>query len=379
MKLVLTEEQQFLKDTAQQFARDKTPVEHFRKLRDANDQQKWSQDIWMEMVELGWSSILIPEEYGGSEFGVSGLCVVLQELGKTLTPSPLFATGVLGVSAINSLASDQQKKDLFSGILDGSITTALAIDEKPHHNPTVITTSAKKDGDKYLINGKKIFVIDGASASHIIVIARTSGNEDSIEGLTAFVIPSNSSGLKISSLSLADSRNYAAVEFDNLEVSIDSLLGEEGAASGALENILDHGRIAMAAEMLGMTEEAFEITNNYLKERKQFGVLIGSLQALQHRAAKMFCEIELSKSTILAAMFAADSNSNDLGRLASLAKFQVGETLHEVSNESVQMHGGIGVTDEYDIGLYLKRARVAEQIFGSADFHQNRYADISGF
>ena len=333
----------------------------------------------MEMVELGWSSILIPEEYGGSEFGVSGLCVVLQELGKTLTPSPLFATGVLGVSAINSLGSDQQKKDLFSGILDGSITTALAIDEKPHHNPTEITASAKKDGDKYLINGKKIFVIDGASASHIIVIARTSGNEDSIEGLTAFVIPSNSSGLKISSLSLADSRNYAAVEFDNLEVSIDSLLGEEGAASGALESILDHGRIAMAAEMLGMTEEAFEITNNYLKERKQFGVLIGSFQALQHRAAKMFCEIELSKSTILAAMFAADSNSNDLGRLASLAKFQVGETLHEVSNESVQMHGGIGVTDEYDIGLYLKRARVAEQIFGSADFHQNRYADISGF
>lgn len=379
MKLVLTEEQQFLKDTAQQFARDKTPVEHFRKLRDANDQQKWSQDIWMEMVELGWSSILIPEEYGGSEFGVSGLCVVLQELGKTLTPSPLFATGVLGVSTLNALGSDQQKKDLFSGILDGSITTALAIDEKPHHNPTEITTSAKKDGDKYLINGKKIFVIDGASASHIIVIARTSGNEDSIDGLTAFVIPSNSSGLKISSLSLADSRNYAAVEFDNLEVSIDSLLGEEGSASGALETILDHGRIAMAAEMLGMTEEAFEITNNYLKERKQFGVLIGSFQALQHRAAKMFCEIELSKSTILAAMFAADSNSNDLGRLASLAKFQVGETLHEVSNESVQMHGGIGVTDEYDIGLYLKRARVAEQIFGSVDFHQNRYADISGF
>ena len=379
MKLVLTEEQQFLKDTAQQFARDKTPVEHFRKLRDANDQQKWSQDIWMEMVELGWSSILIPEEYGGSEFGVSGLCVVLQELGKTLTPSPLFATGVLGVSAINSLGSDQQKKDLFRGILDGSITTALAIDEKPHHNPTAITTSAKKDGDKYLINGKKIFVIDGASASHIIVIARTSGNEDGIDYLTAFVIPSNASGLKISSLSLADSRNYAAVEFDNVEVSIDSLLGEEGTASGALESILDHGRIAMAAEMLGMTEEAFEITNNYLKERKQFGVLIGSFQALQHRAAKMFCEIELSKSTILAAMFAADSNSNDLGRLASLAKFQVGETLHEVSNESVQMHGGIGVTDEYDIGLYLKRARVAEQIFGSADFHQNRYADISGF
>ena len=379
MKLVLTEEQQFLKDTAQQFARDKTPVEHFRKLRDANDQQKWSQDIWMEMVELGWSSILIPEEYGGSEFGVSGLCVVLQELGKTLTPSPLFATGVLGVSAINALGSDQQKKDLFSGILDGGITTALAIDEKPHHNPTVITTSAKKDGDKYIINGKKIFVIDGASASHLIVIARTSGNEDSIEGLTAFVIPSNISGLKISSLSLADSRNYAAVEFNKVEVSIDSLLCEEGAASGALETILDHGRIAMAAEMLGMTEEAFEITNNYLKERKQFGVLIGSFQALQHRAAKMFCEIELSKSTILAAMFAADSNSNDLGRLASLAKFQVGETLHEVSNESVQMHGGIGVTDEYDIGLYLKRARVAEQIFGSVDFHQNRYANISGF
>ncbi|MEK9650255.1 MAG: acyl-CoA dehydrogenase family protein [Gammaproteobacteria bacterium] len=379
MKLVLTEEQQFLKDTAQQFARERTPVEHFRKLRDSNDQKKWSQEIWMDMVELGWSSILVPEKFGGSEFGVSGLCVVLQELGKTLTPSPLFATGVLGVSAINALGSDHQKNELFHGILDGSITTAFAIDEKPHHHPYAIRTSAKKTGDKYIISGKKIFVIDGASASHIIVIARTSNSEEELEGLSAFIIPSSTTNLKITSLSLADSRNYASIEFDDVEISNDMLLGDVGSASGVLENILDLGRIAIAAEMLGMTEEAFEITNNYLKERKQFGVLIGSFQALQHRAAKMFCEIELTKSAVLAAMFAADSNNNELARLASLAKFQVGETLHLVSNESIQMHGGIGVTDEYDIGLYLKRARVTEQIFGSADFHQSRYADISGF
>ena len=198
----------------------------------------------------------------------------------------------------------------------------------------------------------------------MIVIARTSGNKGDAQGLSAFIVDPNSKGINRRKVPTADSRNYANISFEDVTISAEAILGEIDGASDQIQKVLDFGRIAMSAEMLGNTEEAFAITLNYLKERKQFGVLIGSFQALQHRAAKMFCEIELTKSAVIAAMHAADENSNELERLSSLAKFQAGTTLHTVSNESIQMHGGIGVTDEYDIGFYLKRARVAEQIFG---------------
>jgi len=238
---------------------------------------------------------------------------------------------------------------------------------------------AKKDGKKFILNGKKTFVIDGASANLLIVLARTSGNKGESSGLTLFFVDSNDDGIEKIKLEMADSRNYANINFNNVEVSTNNILGDEETGGETVENILDIGRIAIASEMLGNAEAAFETTLDYLKQRKQFGVLIGSFQALQHRAAEMFCELELTKSSVMAAMKAADEGSNELQRLSSLSKTMAGETLHLVSNEAVQMHGGIGVTDEYDIGFFLKRARVAEQIFGSAKFHTERYANISGF
>jgi len=379
MKLILTEEQQFLKDTAKSFSRDKTPTNHFRKLRDDNSSKCWDDSIWQEMVQLGWSGILVPEDFGGSDFGVAGISVIMQELGKTLTPSPLLATAVLGVSTIKLLGSGEQKNMYLPKIVSGEITAALAIDEGSHHSPFNIETSAKLEGDNWVLNGQKVFVIDGASADIILIVARTSGKAGESNGLSVFVADKNSAGLEISRISTADCRNYANITMNNLSLNQNTLLGEVDVAGEIVEKVLDLGRIAIASEMLGNTEEAFEITVSYLKERKQFGVAIGSFQALQHRAAKMFCEIELTKSAVMAAMHAADENSNELERLASLAKFQAGETLHLVSNEAIQMHGGIGVTDEYDIGFYLKRARVAEQIFGTSEYHQARYADISGF
>ena len=379
MKLILTEEQQFLKDTAQSFARDKTPVAHFRKLRDSDNSQCWDDSVWQEMVELGWSGILVPEKFGGSEFGMAGISVIMQELGKTLTPSPILSTSVLGVSAINMLGSDEQKDNYLSKIVAGELTTALAIDEGNHHDPFAIETTAILDGDYWVLNGKKVFIVDGSSADTILIVARTSGKSGESNGISVFVASKETAGLDVSKISTADSRNYANLEMSDLKLEQNALLGEKDLAGETIEKILDLGRIAISAEMLGNTEEAFEVTINYLKERKQFGVQIGSFQALQHRAAKMFCEIELTKSAVIAAMHAADENSNELERLSSLAKFQAGETLHLVSNEAIQMHGGIGVTDEYDIGFYLKRARVAEQIFGTSEFHQARYADISGF
>ncbi|MDA8683231.1 acyl-CoA dehydrogenase family protein [Gammaproteobacteria bacterium] len=379
MKLILNEEQQFLKDTAKNFAEERTPINHFRSLRDNKDNLLWDKDTWKEMVNLGWSGILIPAEYGGSNFGLAGISVILQECGKTLTPSPLFATGVLGAYAISQYGTEEQKKKYLPQIVNGEITTAIAIDESSHHNPLNINMPAVLKDNSYILNGKKVFVVDGASADLLIVVARTSGKTGDSTGLTLFLVENNQPSINVVKLDMADSRNYANITFSDITVQKENILGDVEAGGEAIENILDIGRIAISAEMLGNTEAAFESTISYLKERKQFGVLIGTFQALQHRAAEMFCEIELTKSSIMAAMQGADNNSNELQRLASLAKTMAGETLHLVSNEAIQMHGGIGVTDEYDLGFYLKRSRVVEQIFGCSKFHTERYANISGF
>ena len=379
MKLILNEEEQFLRDTAKNFAKERSPITHFRALRDNNDPILWDKDLWSEMSKLGWPGIMIPEKYGGSNFGISGICVVLQECAKTLTPSPLFATGVLGAFSIKTYGTDEQKEKYLPSIASGDLTVSLAIDESSHHNPYETELSAKKNNNNYLLSGKKVFVIDGASSDLLIVLARTSGNKGDSTGLTLFLIDSNQAGIDKVKLDMADSRNYANINFENVDVPSDNILGDPEAGGEAIDNILDIGRIAISAEMLGNSEAAFETTLDYLKQRKQFGVLIGSFQALQHRAAEMFCEIELTKSSVMAAMRAADEGSNELQRLSSLAKTVAGETLHLVSNEALQMHGGIGVTDEYDVGFFLKRARVAEQIFGSSKFHTERYANLSGF
>ena len=379
MKLVLNEEQQMLRDSAKDFAANRTPVNHFRSLRDNNDPLNWDKDVWKEMVDLGWSGILIPEEFGGSDFGLAGISVIMQEVGKTLTPSPLFATAVMGASAINTFGTQEQKAEYLPKIAAGNITTAIAIDEESHHAPFNSMAQAELVGDEWVLNGKKKFVVDGASADILIVLARTSGVKGDKAGLTLFIVDANHTGVEIIKTDMADCRNYANIVLDNVTISKDALLGDQESGGEAIDKILDEGRIALSAEMLGNSEAAFEMTLNYLKERKQFGVLIGTFQALQHRAAEMFCEIELTKSAVMAAMQGADENNNDLQRMASLAKSIAGETLYLVSNESVQMHGGIGVTDEYDIGFYMKRARVAEVIFGGANFHQERYANLSNF
>ena len=379
MKLILNEEQQMLRDSAKDFAEQKTPVSHFRGLRDNKDPLNWDKEIWKEMVDLGWSGILIPEEFGGSDFGLAGISVIMQEVGKTLTPSPLFATAVLGASAITSFGTQDQKSKYLPLIASGEITTALAVDEESHHAPANTITKAELVKDKWVLNGKKKFVVDGASADVLIILARTSGAKGENTGLTLFILDASAKGIEVIKTDMADCRNYANIVLDNVKVDKAAILGDQESGGEAIDKILDEGRIALASEMLGNSEAAFEMTINYLKERKQFGVLIGTFQALQHRAAEMFCEIELTKSAVMAAMQGADENNNDLQRMASLAKSIAGETLYLVSNESVQMHGGIGVTDEYDIGFFMKRARVAEVIFGGANFHQERYANLSNF
>ena len=379
MALILNEEQQSLKDIAKEFLQKNAPVTHFREIRDTNNELGYDEVLWKEMVNLGWSGILIPEEYGGFDFGMVGMGSIFEEMGKTLTPSPLFATGVLGASLISIGGNDSQKQTLLPKIVDGSLTTALALEENNRHSPNVISTSATKSGDNYEISGEKAFVIDGHSANLLIVAARTEGSIDDESGITLFMLDPKTDGLEITKTSMVDSRNSAQVKLRNVVVSSSDILGGLNNGSGILENVLDRAQIAISAEMLGNASQAFQITLEYIKERKQFGAVIGTFQALQHRAAEMYSEIELTKSSVIAACNAVDENSNDLKRMASLAKFKAGETNHLVTNEAIQMHGGVGVTDEYDVGLYLKRARVTEQIFGNSEYHIDRYATLSDY
>ena len=378
MSLILNEEQIFLKDSAKKFALEKTPTTHFREVRDSELENCYDEKIWQEMVSLGWSGILVPEEYGGSNFGVAGISSILEELGRTLTPSPLFSTAVVGVSLIKH-ANDDVKKEILPKVVSEGLRICFALEESNHHDPLKTSCKAEKNGRTYKISGEKTFVIDGGFSDKIVIACRTSGEEGSKEGLSLFILDSGSEGLTVMSTKMVDSRNAANMKFDNVTVSEEMLIGKEGNAYEIIDSVLDISRAAISAEMLGSALQAYEITLDYLKEREQFGSKIGSFQALQHRAAVMFSELELCKSCVIESITSFDEGGNDSERLASLSKAKIGEVFHLVSNESVQMHGGIGVTDEYDIGLYLKRARVAEQIFGNSDFHKNRYAELTGY
>ncbi|MBT3522204.1 MAG: acyl-CoA dehydrogenase family protein [Gammaproteobacteria bacterium] len=382
MSLVLSEDQQLLKDSAKAFVDQNAPVSVLRGLRDSKDAQGYDQNLWRQMLELGWAGMAIPEAYGGFEFGYGGLGVVLEESGRTLVSSPLIATVLLGASAINELGSDAQKSEFLPQVVSGELLLALAIDEKPHHRPCRIETSAVKSGEGYVLNGCKTFVLDGHIANKLVVVARTAGAIDDEAGLSVFLVDAAAEGVSINRSWMVDSRNSAMLSLNDVKVGADALLGAEGDAYSSLTRVLDIGRIGVAAEMLGSMQQAFEITLDYLKQREQFGVLIGSFQGLQHRAAEMYSEIELCKSAVRAALAAlddADKTDADIAEFASIAKAKLSEVATLVSNEAVQMHGGIGMTDEYDIGFYMKRARVAAAFLGDALFHRERYASLNGF
>jgi alkylation response protein AidB-like acyl-CoA dehydrogenase len=379
MALVLNEEQRLLQDTTREFLAKYAPVEALRKLRDERDPIGYDPELWQQMAAMGWTSIIVPEAYGGLDFGFLGLGVVLEEFGRTLTASPLFATAVMGASTILLGGSEVQKESLLPTVASGNLTLALALEEHPHHRPTDIATTAKKKGDNFIINGQKNFVRDGNSADKLIVVARSSGAKGDGEGLTLLLVDRDSKGVNCQRTVMMDSRNTANVGFDEVEVPASNVIGEIGKGWATLEPVLDRGRVAIAAEMMGYAMESFDRTVAYLKEREQFGSLIGAFQALQHRAAHIQSEIELCRSVLLQALSTVDDEPEQLPIMASLAKAKLNELVKLVTNEAVQMHGGIGVTDELDIGFFLKRARVAMQILGDTGFHKDRYATLCGY
>ncbi len=379
MTLVLNEEQRQLQETAKKFVTEHAPVEALRKLRDDNDALGYSQELWQQMAALGFAGVTIPAAYDGLGFGFMGLGAVLEEFGRTLAASPLQASVVLGASAVELAGSESQKQEFLPMIATGELTLALALEENYHHAPHNITLSAEKSGDQYTLNGEKSFVLDGHSADLLVIVARTAGAHADKHGLSLFLVDAKSDGVTTTRTKMIDSRNAANIRFDNVSVSSAALLGTENDAIAVLDQVLDRGRICLAAEMLGGILEAFERTVDYLKDREQFGVKIGSFQALQHRAAIMYIEIELCKSVVIAALAALDEQSDDIPQLASHAKARVNDTYELVSNEAVQLHGGIGVTDELEIGFFLKRARVAMQALGDSAFHRDRQATLAGY
>ncbi|MAK81761.1 acyl-CoA dehydrogenase family protein [Phenylobacterium sp.] len=376
---VLNEEQTMLRDAAKSWVQEKSPVTAFRKMRDSGVELGYDANAWNEMAEMGWAGVIIPEEYGGSDFGYLSMGLILEEMGRTLTASPLLASGLAAASALVLGGSDAQKSEWLPKIAGGEVVGALAIDEGAHHAPEKVALKAEKSGSGYKLSGSKSFVLEGMAAGLLIVSARTSGKPGDTDGITLFLVAGDAKGVSRKRLHLADSRGAANITFDGVEVGADAVLGEVDKGYALLEKTLDRARAGLCAEMLGSAVQAFEVTLDYLKVRVQFGQVIGSFQALQHRAAKMFTDLELARSAVEAALQAIDADTPDVPELVSLAKAKMGDVFHLVSNEMVQMHGGIGMTDAHDAGFYMKRARAAEAAFGNQAYHRDRYARIQGY
>ena len=371
MTLVLTEEQELLQQTARDFVRDKSPVKAFRSLRDRDEADGFDRKLWLEMCELGWAGVPFSEDVGGAGLGYAELGVVFEELGRTLAATPIFATVVLGGSAVELAGSDLQRKEILTDVCAGNRLLALAFQETPRFDPSVTLTHVEQSGDGYQLTGSKIFVLDGHVADTLIVSAQTANG-----GVGLFLVDSRATGLEVVRTRMVDSRNAANLTFDATPAEA---LGDPRVGAAVLERVFDRGAIALSAEMLGGMQGSFDRTLQYLRDREQFGVKIGSFQALKHRAADWFCEVELARSIVLKALRAVDADSADLATLASAAKARASDVYIHSGEEGVQLHGGIGMTDEEDIGLYLKRARVVELTLGDGGYHRDRFARLQGY
>lgn len=375
----LTDEQSLLRDQAKAWASKQAPIQKFRAMRDSGIEQRFDPETWAEMIEMGWTGILIPEEYGGSDLDYLTFGVVLEELGRHLTASPLFASALVGATALNIAGNDTQKQTFLPKIVDGSEILTLAVDESNRHAPTEVALTAEATAAGFKLNGKKGFVLEGMAATTFVVTTRTSGKPGDTSGITLFLVSAESGGLQRELISTMDSRGYANVTFDNVEVPADAVLGTLDEGWEALDAVLDRARAGLGAEMLGCAAQAFDMTLEYLKTREQFGQMIGSFQALGHRAAALFTGLELARSCAEAALQAIDEEVHNIPQMCSLSKSRLSDFLHEMSTQLIQIHGGIGMTDEFDAGFYLKRARALEVRYGNAAFHRDRYALALGF
>ena len=374
MTLLLTEEQQMLQTAARDFLAERAPVAALRALRDAGNERGFDDQLWQAMVEMGWPGVVVEEAYGGLDFGFMGAGVLFEEIGRQLAVAPLLSSAVLGATALRLGADESLKQALLPKVVAGDLLLALAVEEGPRHGAHTATSAVSDPGaDTLTLSGAKRMVIDGTRAHQLIVSAQAPDGAAAL-----FLVAADAPGITLESQLLVDSHRVAEMHFSNVPV-LARLGAYDAGGAPLLDHVLDAGRVCMAAELLGLADEAFTRTLDYLRTRKQFGVVIGQFQSLQHRAAHLFCELELARSTLRRALHALDQNEADRGRWVSLAKNKCGRVGRLATQEAIQMHGGIGMTDEFDIGFFLKRARALEMQLGDTDAHAQRYAAALGF
>jgi alkylation response protein AidB-like acyl-CoA dehydrogenase len=375
--MTLTDDQRMLQDTVRPFMADEGAIKkQLRHWRDTGCTDGYGTTLWKQFAELGLTGILIPEAQGGAGLGAVEAGVVLEEIGRNLTPSPFLTTAV---AAVRALEGSAQAERWFPGILAGETVAALAVDEGKHHDPAGTALEARRQGNGFVLNGAKQFVVHGNSADVVLVAARTAGSPGETSGLTLFAVEKGANGLDVDTATLADSSKAARLRFDNVVVDADAVVGEVDGGWGPLTRALNAGRAGAASELVGVAAGASEMTFEYLKQRKQFGKLIGEFQALQHRAAHLYGEIEIARAAALKAAQLLDASDPKAELLISVAKAKAGRVSALAVQEGVQMHGGIGMTDEHDIGLYMKREAVLSELFGSPRYHAARVAELSGY
>jgi acyl-CoA dehydrogenase len=379
MALILNEEQAQLRDSAQSFLADKAPVAHLRKLRDDRDATGFSRELWKAFAEMGFCGLLVPEAQGGSGLGYVEAGILMEAIGENLTPSPFLSTAVLGVTALLRGAGPARGAELTARIASGDLLLALAIDERAKHRPREIATEAKRSGNGFTLSGSKTFVVDGHVADRLVVAPRTGGAPGETSGLTLFLVDPKTKGVEIERTVMVDAHNGARIRFDSVAVDADAVLGEVDNGWSLLEGVLNVGRAAVAAELSGVAGAAFERTAAYLRQRKQFGKTIGEFQALQHRAAHLFSELEITRAAVLKALQTLDQNYDKAGPIVAIAKARAGASATLAVQEAVQMHGGVGMTDAFDMGFFMKRARVAQELFGDSAFHADQLARSNGY
>ncbi len=373
MSWILDEQRRMLRDSAQSFIGERLPVAHGRQLRDSADPLGYSLDAWRAFGKQGYAATLLPEAFGGLGLGVCEAGLIAEQLGHTLAPTPFLGTAVLAGWLLSRAGSGTQQQAWLPRVAAAQVVLALAVDEGPKHRPQTLATTAVRDGEGWRLDGHKRFVVDGHGADALIVAAQAA------DGVALLLVPAGVPGFTVERLSMVDARNAARVTLDGVRVGDDALVGSVGQGRALLDGVLDIGRAVLASELVGLADEVFERTVAYLQQRRQFGQLIGGFQALQHRAAELFCDLELARALVRQAQAALDAGTPDAARLVAQAKARAGLSATRAVQEGVQMHGGIGMTDELDIGLFMKRARVLQECLGDAAFHLDRAASMSGY
>ncbi|MEZ5696917.1 MAG: acyl-CoA dehydrogenase family protein [Sphingomonadaceae bacterium] len=379
MPLYHNDDQAMLADTASQFMAEEGAIaKQLRHWRDKDCPDGFGHELWKQFAELGFTGILVSEEDGGLGMGHVEAGIVLEQVGRNLTPSPFLTSSVLAATALGKGSADLRGRYL-PGLLSGDSVFAVAVDEGVKHNPQKIATRAEKSGNGFRLTGAKSFVVQGASADMIVVAARTSGADDDTDGVTLFAVPKDAAGLSQDAVRLVDSSVATHLKLDGVELDGDAVIGEVDGGREVLNAMLNAGRAGAAAEAVGVAGGSMDMTVDYLKQRKQFGRLIGEFQALQHRAAHLYSEVEIARAAVIKAQQLLDEGSEKAELMVAVAKAKAGLAAGLAVKEGVQMHGGIGMTDEYDIGLYMKRDRALSEFLGDANYHANRVAELSGY